>query len=354
MSARSFSSTAQVTATARTVGNWMCLLGCTFLLVYGFKSHLSGMVAYAYCLYGFAAFSLGSYVAYRIWGNWRAHRNALVLGFGSLYLFLLASGGEENTGMLWCYAFPLIVFTMLGPVVGAAVMGVMIALSMLILYHPELVYAAHTYTMNEIYRFSGSILFVSALAYAMERSRMDAQIASDKATHELRQLVRSDELTETFNRRGIKEKVRLELHRVARDQRELSLVLCDIDLFKRVNDQYGHDVGDKALRHVATLLKENVRVIDAVGRWGGEEFLILLPDTSMAEGYQLIERIRQTIARSPLQARGQSISLSISCGISSTRFHSRFDDLLRAADVSLYEAKAEGRNCTRPQVLEAG
>lgn len=336
--------------TARTVSDVLCVLGSLFLAGFGIKSHVAGMDVYAFCLYAFAVACMGSFFIYKKWGNWSAHRNFLVVGFAALYLFLLGTGGEENTGILWCYAFPLIIFTWLGPQQGVRVVMALLVLSAIVLYRPEWVGATHGYSDNMIYRFSGSILFVSAMAYVMERARMNAQLAGERANRALRKLVRSDELTNTLNRRGINEKVRLELHRVARDRRELSVVLCDIDLFKAVNDQYGHDVGDQALRHVAQLLRDNVRVIDSVGRWGGEEFLILLPNTSMAEAFQLIERVRELIASHPISTDHGDITLSISCGLASTRFESRFDDLIKAADVSLYKAKEEGRNCTRPKV----
>jgi len=336
--------------TAERVSNVLCVLGSVLLTVYGIKSFLDGLTAYAVTLFAFASATMGSYFLYRLSGNWHAHRNFIVFGFSLLYLFLLASGGEENTGLLWCYAYPLLMFSLIGPKIGGRIVCAMLLASLVILYFPDWVWAAHSYTENTKYRFVGSILFVSTMGYFMERSRMFAQEALESANESLRHLVRSDELTGTYNRRGIKQKVQLELHRVARDNRELSLVLCDVDLFKQVNDRYGHDVGDAALKHIARLLQETVRVTDVVGRWGGEEFLILLPETRLSEGYQLIERVREKIANTVLEVNGVELKLSISCGICSTRFFSRFEDLIKAADVSLYAAKSQGRNCTRPHI----
>ena len=123
-----------------------------------------------------------------------------------------------------------------------------------------------------------------------------------------------------------------------------------MDWFKRINDRYGHDVGDVALQHIARILGDTVRVTDMVGRWGGEEFLIMLPNTSLHKGYQLIERVREKVASEPIVIGEHTLNLSISCGICSTQFLSRFGDLIKAADISLYEAKAQGRNCTRPEL----
>jgi len=339
-----------IPATAKCVGDVLCVLASVFLVIYGVKSYLAGLTLYSFCLFGFAASTTASQLLYKHYGNWKWHRNFIVFGFTLLYYFLLITGGEQNTGMLWCYTYPLMIFALVGPARGRWLIAAVLAGSGVVLYLPELVWATHSYSDNIKYRYTGSIVFVSALAYLMEHSRMKAQLASEMANENLRKLVRSDELTGTFNRRGIKQKVQLELHRVARDKSEMSLVLCDVDLFKNINDKYGHDVGDIALKTIASRLKETVRVTDVVGRWGGEEFLILLPNTALLEAYQLIERVRQSIAREPIEVAGEALFVSISCGICSTRFFSRFDDLIKAADVSLYDAKAQGRNCTRPEV----
>lgn len=323
-------------------------LGSLCLLIYGMKTYFSGMEFYAYCLLSLSVATAINYLVYRLYGNWQWYLNFITYAFFALYIFLLATGGEENTGILWCFAYPLILFPLLGLKRGTKIMLLILVCSIVILYFPDLVWATHSYSDNMIYRFTGSMGFVSIMAFLMERSRMLTQQQMDKAQQELRMIARSDELTNMWNRRGIKEKAQLELHRVARDKTELTLVLCDADLFKKINDRYGHDVGDAALRQISRILKETIRITDSAGRWGGEEFLILLPNTSLTDGYQLIERIREKIASEPLVMEDLRLNLSISCGICSTRFVSRFEDLIKAADISLYEAKAQGRNCTRP------
>jgi len=332
----------------------LCLLGSFCLILFGTKSYFSGLIAYSFSLFAFACCTLLSFVYYKRYGNWRFHRGFIAASFTFLCLFLVASGGEENTGLLWCYAFPLLSFTIVGPIYGRILITFVLTCSAVILYFPDLVWASHSYTDNTKHRFIGSIIFVSVMAHFMERSRVIAQTQSDEANEELRKLARSDELTGTYNRRGIKQKVQLELHRVVRDRTEMSLVLCDVDLFKNINDQYGHDMGDLALKHIANRMRNLVRVTDVVGRWGGEEFLILLPNTSLNEGYQLIERIRERIASEPIVVDDIKLNLSISCGICSTRFFSNFDDLIKTADKSLYDAKAHGRNCTRPSIHATG
>jgi len=339
---------------ARKTCNLICLFGSICLLIYGVIARLSGMVDYSNTLFSILGFTLGAYVLYQKTGNWPRHRALVTSGLTFLYLFLLASGGENDTGLFWCYIYPIVILSIVGVEKGKWIVSGILLVSVIILYFPEWVWSTHNYAMNIKHRFIGSMTFVSLVAYYMENARVLAQQERDIAHANLAQLARSDELTGTFNRRGIEAKVLEELHRVARSKKEMSLVLCDADLFKRINDRYGHDVGDQALQHIARILSDTVRVTDMVGRWGGEEFLIMLPETSLTEGYQLIERVRERIASEPLKLEGLELNVSISCGICSTRFFSQFGDLIKAADISLYEAKAQGRNCTRPkmQVLE--
>jgi len=339
---------------SRYISDVICALGIFFLIVFGIKSLMGGAVLYANVLFGFALSTFISFAYYKKKGNWAFHRGIVISGLTSLYLFLLASGGESDTGLLWCYSYPLIIFFLVGPKQGKRLMLAIFVCSLIILYLPDFILTNHNYSTNLKHRFTGSMLFVSIMAYCMERSRLLAQQTSDIAHANLTQLARSDELTGAFNRRGIKAKVQEELHRVVRDKTEMSIVLCDVDLFKTINDRHGHDIGDLALQHIANLLSDTVRVTDMVGRWGGEEFLIMLPNTNLHKGYQLIERVREKIASEPVLIEGLELNVSISCGICSTRFFSQFSDLIKAADISLYEAKAQGRNCTRPKLAQIG
>ncbi len=142
----------------------------------------------------------------------------------------------------------------------------------------------------------------------------------------------------------------LELGRTARYTHPLSLLLYDIDHLKRINDRYGHDVGDRVLMHVAAAIQEELRTTDFQGRFGGEEFAVLLPETAPAEAVEVAERLRQRIENSRFPPPGdEEIRLSISVGVTSFKNATEnLDQLLARADHALYEAKATGRNrvCT--------
>ena len=174
---------------------------------------------------------------------------------------------------------------------------------------------------------------------------------------ELQRQAHTDDLTGVANRRSLLERLALEFERVHRHPAlHCCLLALDLDHFKAVNDQWGHATGDAVLVHVARQMQKSVRSLDMVGRTGGEEFVVLLPDTRLDEAARLGERLRERLAQTPLQHDGHSIAVTVSLGLSeiSPRDTSADVALLRA-DQALYEAKAAGRNrlCVRPAAADS-
>jgi diguanylate cyclase (GGDEF)-like protein len=157
----------------------------------------------------------------------------------------------------------------------------------------------------------------------------------------------TDQLTQVANRRGFLIAADLLMSSARRYQRPLAVVLADIDFFKRINDRYGHAVGDRALAHFTQILRECVRSQDAIGRIGGEEFAVMMGDSSAEDAGRMVARVRQTLLDRPLLERGQMIVITASFGIA--EFHTEDDkeDLLLRADQALYDAKASGRDTVR-------
>lgn len=157
----------------------------------------------------------------------------------------------------------------------------------------------------------------------------------------------TDPLTELFNHRYFQETLSHEFIRARRYAKPLSLMVIDIDFFKRFNDTYGHLVGDKVLRHVAGIFKSSVREqIDTVARYGGEEFAVVLPETSIEGAKLFAERIRDKVEKSRVIEDGMELSVTLSIGVSCTLVTQceKTSDLIEAADVALYRAKDSGRN----------
>jgi diguanylate cyclase (GGDEF)-like protein len=158
-----------------------------------------------------------------------------------------------------------------------------------------------------------------------------------------------DSLTGLANRRLCSAALEKELARAERFEEPLTLVLADIDDFKRINDRWGHPTGDEVLKAFAARLRESVREIDLAGRWGGEEFALLLPGTDLEGGRRLAERIRDTLTAQRLPAPdGDSIRVTASFGVASFPSAANQSDLVAAADAALYEAKREGKNRVVP------
>jgi len=161
---------------------------------------------------------------------------------------------------------------------------------------------------------------------------------------ELRHLATTDVLTGLANRRHFLDQVGLALARQQRHDTPSALLMLDLDWFKRVNDRYGHATGDIVLRHVATVMSASLRRVDLLGRLGGEEFAILLPDTEAAGAQEFAERLRQEVAAQPAVTPAGEISITVSIGVTSFVPQDGIDTLLARADRALYRAKANGRD----------
>ncbi len=166
------------------------------------------------------------------------------------------------------------------------------------------------------------------------------------ADHKLRKLATHDGLTGLLNHRMFQLRLAEECLRASRYDREVTMLMFDIDFFKNVNDTYGHQIGDVVLKHVAKLISKQCRNVDAVCRYGGEEIAVLLPETSLAEGVHVGERIRMCIEADQFKASGiDGLKLTASVGASAFPTHAGTpDQLAQSADAALYRAKETGRN----------
>lgn len=163
--------------------------------------------------------------------------------------------------------------------------------------------------------------------------------------NKLHHLATTDELTGLYNRRMLKDLCNKEISRANRHHKSFSLAIFDIDYFKNINDTHGHDIGDLVLRTMSQLCLEQIRQDDSLARWGGEEFLLLLPNTALKEAVELCERLRQTIAGYNFPQLPQ---ITVSFGLTEFAPEDSIDNLVKRADQALYEAKESGRNkvCT--------
>lgn len=160
----------------------------------------------------------------------------------------------------------------------------------------------------------------------------------------LRRLAGTDALTGLLNRRSFAEIAERELARCRRHGRPLALALGDIDFFKRINDCHGHAGGDQVLQTIARLFSATLRDYDCVARWGGEEFIVLLPDTDLARALGIAERLRASVAASAPSFAGETIALSMTLGVAQVAGDEDWPAVVARADAALYRGKSGGRN----------
>lgn len=162
---------------------------------------------------------------------------------------------------------------------------------------------------------------------------------------ELRQKASTDSLTGLLNHENSFNYLQQAIHKAQEKGQPLSVMMADLDLFKRVNDTYGHMVGDAVLQETASRILASVREPDVVGRYGGEEFLVILADAGMATAQRIAERIRQRIASTPINVQGELIEITISLGVTTLGQDDDLETLIKRADAALYTAKHSGRDC---------
>lgn len=181
-------------------------------------------------------------------------------------------------------------------------------------------------------------------AYNKELLKHMANIQNDLLDEnaKIEQQAITDPLTQTLNRFGF-EKVLSDLNASTYADTEVSIMLIDIDYFKRINDEYGHNAGDSVIAHTAFVLKQNVRELDNVVRWGGEEFLVCMPNCLSENARLVAEKTRKAIATTKIEALAPS-TITVSIGITSYKLGSDFTQALELADKALYQAKRQGRN----------
>jgi diguanylate cyclase (GGDEF)-like protein/PAS domain S-box-containing protein len=182
---------------------------------------------------------------------------------------------------------------------------------------------------------SDDMLLYSIVQDITERKRAEEALAHE-ATH--------DQLTGALNRRAILDALSRECSRGQRQQTGLAVVICDVDHFKDINDTYGHIVGDEALCGLVSLLESCLRQYDYLGRWGGEEFVLVLPDVKHSREHGLYDRLRKVVEDNPVATSAGRLSITISLGVKLRKENETVDQLLTAADGALFRAKNEGRN----------
>jgi diguanylate cyclase len=177
---------------------------------------------------------------------------------------------------------------------------------------------------------------VKDMASESSKLKLQLRMAKSQALH--------DPLTDLPNRLAYEERLKTELARWKRYHSPLSLMVWDVDYFKKINDQFGHKTGDRALIIIAKQLSDHCRETDFICRFGGEEFIMLLPDTDKLSALKLANQLRQLVEKSSFNLNGSMLSITLSCGITEFVGEDTADAAFERADQALYQAKLQGRN----------
>ena len=306
--------------------------------------HFNSMVAIALfiaCL----VFFLARYclAAFR---NINAATSILLYSLYLLMFYLVHSGGVDNTGPLWIFMVAPVSLFLKGLKNGLMSIGVFLLVTCTLLFYPGNELLSAHYTQSFKLRLIYSFLTTTFLSACYEYSRQQSYLFVKNLSLEYEKLSKCDPLTGMSNRRDATNKLEHEQRKTALNNKKLSIILCDIDHFKRVNDEFGHEVGDQVLIQLAELFSSSMRQRDLVARWGGEEFLIMLPDTDSKGAHLVAEKIHASLAGLSIEISGAKPRVTISMGIAAVNAGEDIKKAISRADKYLYEAKSSGRNKT--------
>lgn len=201
--------------------------------------------------------------------------------------------------------------------------------------------------MHDTHTIQTATLLTHDEMLAHKKQADDADARVKKLEHELEQvseLVREDQLTGALNRRGLDETVDREIKRAERSKTALSVAMLDIDNFKHLNDSLGHQAGDRALTHLIQVVKETLRPSDSVGRYGGEEFIIIMPNTYLDDGVAVIQRLQRNLTKKLFMHNNDRILVTFSAGVALHGKNEDGEDIIGRADMAMYTAKKMGKN----------
>ncbi len=328
--------------------NVCCVVGVLFLIPISIRSlYLRSTLLFTIDI-GVIAFFTLSYFFLRKTSNFTVASHFLTHSLFVLFIFLVHSGGVDNTGPVWVFIYPMITLFLYDLKKGMVYSLIFTLCILAILFSPFDFLRGTTYPIEFKRRIMYSYFLVLSITIVYEYARRVTFISMIKVSEQLEKEAKHDTLTGLLNRRGINERLDYEHTFAHRNETEYSVILGDIDHFKSINDQYGHDGGDYVLKEISHVLAHIVRGQDLVARWGGEEFLFLLPDTDQKGAYILGEKIRKAVEDLTINYESKKIKITMSFGTASIKPNLPYEEGIITADGYLFKSKAQGRNRVLP------
>ncbi len=331
------------------------MIDAAILLIYAYAGTTSFMIAPAYAACGLL--SVGAFIAMSetiINDRFKDHYFVTQQTSISLAIMLVFIYFAPEVGCLFlCSIFLVFAFASLRATLRQALIGwttTAVGLGILFLLTDKPIGMPHdtplerVATMLVFILVLGRGMIVGLFGSSLHESLYKRGLELKEAYKRIEELAELDELTGALNRRSIMQTLDEEIARARRSNMPCAIALIDLDWFKQINDQFGHPVGDEALRAFAITVFANIRSIDKFGRYGGEEFLLILPEASDSAALRTVDRLRKIVAALDWSAISQNMTVTMSAGLATLRTNDTADSILVRADQLLYRAKDLGRN----------
>lgn len=327
--------------------NLLGLVG--MLLCFGFGSQLEGYPTLSIILFCLGLGYLGIHIMQRYTGNKDIYVQLVLYSILVFMLYLVYSGGVNNNGPLWIYLVSPVALFLDGLKRGLINIAVFVGCMCIILFTPNNLLLAANYSFDYKIGLIFSFLSVTVLFSYYEHSRQRSYEFMNKISRKFEQMAKYDLLTQLPNRKEALDKLEYEYRRIERNLSPVSLILCDVDHFRKVNDKYGHEQGDKVIVALGNLFKNIIRKQDTIARWGGEEFMFILPQTNSTQALIVAQKIKDKLAQHQDSFNVKKLTITVSMGVSEVNINTPIDVAIRRADEYLRKAKESGRNQFQPQ-----
>lgn len=329
------------------VANIFSTLGAGITLFLGFSAFINQQLLLSAILLGMSSLFFFAHLSFKYnWFNlsYNFSANILTLSVMTLVLYLIYSGGVDGTGPLWIYVVPPVVLFFGGLKKGLRNLCLFILVVAIQLFYPESMLLGVEYSYEFKSRILYSFMTISALFAVYEATRQSSYKNVIEISQKFEQQAMHDSLSGLQNRRGMMASLELEYARSKRSNLNMTVIMCDIDHFKKVNDLYGHEKGDEVIKKVGQVFVSELRKQDTLSRWGGEEYLFLLPMTTDSQAMILAEKLRKKIENIEFESKNNKFNITVSMGVHQFTSFNSIDDAINKADANLYQAKSEGRN----------
>jgi len=318
---------------------------CTItLFIVSFINHTEGERFFSYLSASIGILVIFSLIHLR----YKKNKNLNISLYGIIVILLtwnlITTGGVDGNGILWIFIFPPFIFFIQGVKKGSITLSIVFLIIITIFYFPDFPLKEYEFDPKFKIRFMITLTTESLIAFFAEYSRYKLLKEVCFLSSNFKKLSKTDDLTQIFNRRHGMEYLKHIRDISDRSETPFSLIIFDIDHFKSVNDTYGHSVGDEILCELTERVRTSIRSQDILCRWGGEEFLLVLPQTDISHLGGIAEKLRALINSTPFLEASLSLTISCSFGCAQGMPGENLDDLIGRADQSLYAAKNSGRN----------